>query len=72
MLKNALKISLHEQKKLFLPTDKVDVEPLQEMANSHRVIEKKFERRQDKSFMNTVGSRLPLAGAGNQNAKTFE
>ena len=41
------------------------------MANSHRVIEKKFEKRQ-KSFMNTVGSRLPLAIAGNKNAKTYE
>ena len=47
ILKNALKVSLHEQKKLFLPTDKVDIEPLQEMANSHRVIEKKFEQRQE-------------------------
>ena len=66
MLKNALKISLNEQKKMFLPTDKVDVEPLHVMANSHREIETVFEKKQDPILLNTVGSRLPLSGAVNQ------
>ena len=39
MLKNALKIQLKEQKKLFLPTDKVQEESHCSLPNSHRGME---------------------------------
>ena len=72
MLKNALKISLNEQKKMFLPTDKVDIESNQVMANSHREIDRLFDSKQKGLLHHTDGSNQLLGVTNGRVDKTYD
>ena len=66
MLKNALKIQLKEQKKLFLPTDKAQGEPQGSLPNSHRAVETTSELQRKTPEMLKTNPKLQLIGASQE------